>query len=68
MINKIYRVGLWVALIWKFYVILPDSTTSYIIQAFGVAPFIINSLFDMLIISLIIVAIVKESKTRRKEK
>lgn len=67
MINFIHRFALWVALAWEVYVFIPDSTTKYLIQTFGVSAVIFNSLFDLLIITLIIVAIVKDYN-RRKEK
>lgn len=57
---RIYRFMLWFALIGQIYFTVPDKFTIHLIGLVGILPIISNFIFNCLLVSLLIIAIIKE--------
>lgn len=57
----VYRVLLGIAIIWQFYLTVPDRSVMFIFRAFPGA-FIFNIIFDVGVVTLLVVGLVKDTK------
>ena len=58
---KFYKVLLWLALVWQFYLAIPDSTTAYFYNIYPLVT-IFNLVFDWLLVILLLMGLLQLKK------